>query len=307
MKTLLLLILILSSFAVSAEIAFKKKIAVVTSFKTTDGKNIFNFYNYDSNKKVESVFRKRFDPLNYDLQVIHHASLTDVWNVMHDNSVDALFFIGHGTESIDGALGAKSLILNENLINLKDAFSNVSPNLKYLAVISCYSEKVLKAFSEKGFYKNAPQLRVKSFPAEVDLMKGIASSVDEFFGIQNMDTINSEENANDDDSLELEITRNHSEDSNAPAIVVYNEKAVGFFDGTSDSKTIVIKLPKKEVLGSAKKISIDTGHIVLDKKIDIGELTLNSDGGYNCQLDAERNRKGEILGVSKNYYKLKCD
>lgn len=319
MKQFFLIFIIFMAYASSAKASHQTKIAIITSFKTTDGKSIFNFVNYDSNKKVENKFKKHFDPKKFNLKIIHHASLSDLWNVLHDESIDALFFIGHGAESNEGPIGLGPIILDEDLVNLKYAFSSVSSNLKYLAVISCFSEKVISPFIQKGFFKNAPNLKVTTFPEKIEIMKGIDIAIENSLATitasnfngelvpMNFEDILSSDKTTNDEVEALELTRSYGEEHNLPALIVYNEKAIGFFDGKNTSKTILINFPKKDLMKSTKSIVIDTGQIMLNQKLNIGELMLSGDMSRHCQLDAERNKKGEILGVSKNYYNLKCD
>lgn len=293
------------------------KIILLTSIDPKEGKTIFNSRNFNNNLKIEKEFKKSFNPSQFQVEVIHHAGLEDVWNALHDTSADAVFFLGHAGEETaigsNGGMSAPSLIADENLYDLKNAFQSVHSHLKFLAVISCNAQKILNDFSKKGYYQNASQLKIKSYDKKISIYKGLREAIQE--GLNVLSSREENDPTSIEDHIEkhkIVITRNNpatSPENLFPTLVILSGKVVGFF-------------PKGKP-GENQQIEIDLSHEDLNKKLILqndsgtnssrkksntilGELSINSDE-LQCIMTSERNSRGELLGISQNYYSLNCN
>lgn len=120
-------------------------------------------------------------------------------------------------------------------------------------------------------------------------------------------------NDNDRNSNKLTIKRNIPQDTNEEyvraSLILMNNHVVGFFPkGTpGEEQTIEIDLPDTTSDSPIKLINDSGLNSKIDKsKIFLGELEIVSDNN-NCTLKGEKNRRGELLGVGKNYYKFICN
>jgi hypothetical protein len=87
-------------------------------------------------------------------------------------------------------------------------------------------------------------------------------------------------------------------------LIMANEKVIGFFDKGMPGEIQTIRVTAEERV----TLSNDSGAPSTKMRSDIvlGELEVSGINDQYCELDGFRNSKGELLGVGKNVYQLKC-
>lgn len=306
MNYMVLVLCLVLSFL--AQAGTKPKIAFLTSIDPKDGKLFFQGKSYNNNQKFEKEFRKHFNDADVDISVTHFASIEDIWSALHDKSTSAVFFLSHsssGQSKSAGALVSPSLIADFDGNDLKNAFQKVHNNLKYLAVIGCESEAIIDQFRKYETYSNAPDLVIKTFNDKIRPIKGLRDAIKD--SREHIVVLADEEDQDElsDNLLSRQIPFNANPESIRPTLILMNKKVVGFFPKgrPGEVQTIGIDLP----LNGKSSLINDSGLSSAHKKeeVTLGELKFLSPQN-NCELNAERNRQGEILGIGKHYYRLNC-
>lgn len=287
----------------------KTKIAFLTSIDPSDGKRFYHSQTYNNNEKFEKEFRSQFRNGDYEIIVKHFASIEDIWNVLHDETISGVYFLSHSGGSVSsssGAMKAPALIADYEGNDLKNAFQRVHANLRYLAVVGCESESIIEEFKKNKTYANAPQLVIKTFPEKIRPMKGLRDAVSA--GISALATTSQVVTVRPDlprNFLVREIPRDVDEGTVRATLVLMQNKVIGFFPKGKPGE--IQRIGIDETLKHRTSIVHDSGLSSSHKKqeIALGELKLE-DLGDDCEINAERNKNGEILGIGKHFYRLNC-
>jgi hypothetical protein len=351
MKLVLAILIIFISIVAQAHEPVR--IALITSLNSKEGKRFFNGKDFNNDLKIEREFIKHFDKNEFDILVIHHATLNDVWTTLHDETIQGVFFIGHaglgatlGNEGVE----APSIIADYNLNDLKNAFQSVHSNMKFLALIGCNSQFIIDKFIKNGFYSNAPMLVIKAFNSKIEEIDGIREAIFASAKIlaknENYDELYPRGGPCSDFEMDitadlcresaiknrklkaslvltqtpiielgvkakLVISRNIPTDARAesiyPTLIIINNAVVGFFKKGAPGEVQTIEIDGEKYKDMNVTVVNDSGLKSSYKKSDInlGELHLDYTD-ESCELMAQKDNRGELLGVGKNYYKLNC-
>jgi len=294
----------------------KIKIAIITSLDPFEGKNFFSPGDYNLQLKIEKEFLRRFDHNKFDLKMVHQAKLQDVWQILHDESFEGIFFVGHaGKEFVsqNGVIATPSVIADKDLDDIKNAFRSVSSNLKYLAIISCNSEEIINKFINEDAYENNPDLITKTFDGKIELFSALRNSIklgQEIFTNNAITRViyPAEPSNNARLVLQRSIPLDVREEIIYPVVVLANTQVIGFFPKGKPGEVQSINVSLEKVQFShATTLVVDSGVASSRKKGDVvlGEIQFMTNV-QECQLRAERNSRGIIIGIPRNFYKLKC-
>jgi hypothetical protein len=355
--SLIIFLLLFSLAGLASEKSNKLKIALIISLQAKEGKAFFNNNSYDINARIEKEFKKSLDLNSFELVVVKNATLASIWNTLHDPSIYGVFFVGHAgvmpKNQSNNILSIPSLIADQNLYNVKNAFQSVHSNLRYLALISCNAEGILQSFIDKGYYENAPELKVMAFDKKIEFSEGIkevlydkgnplvkAESYDDLFPISGPCRINDDlnqttveackENAISRRKLKanLEVLNKRYEDISLqnnftftrvipagvnlkdiqPTLILANNRVIGFFDQANPGSIQSLNAHlSDEELTSKITISNDSGapSTKIKSTTILGELNLTTEND-NCELQGIRSLNGQLLGIGKNVYNLRC-
>lgn len=173
-RALLLLALTLLAQCVYARSA--PKVVLLTALDPKSGKSFLDGANWNGNQVLEALFRKRFENSGFEIEVHHQTDSQTLWNALHAADTAGVFFVGHsapegtynGNNGIVNGISEEAIIADLNGNNLQDIFTDVHPNIRYLAIVGCNAKAIFDSFTAQGFYKNNPGLRIFSFDHLVD-------------------------------------------------------------------------------------------------------------------------------------------
>lgn len=148
----------------------RQKVVLLTSVAMTDS--------YRSN--IEKIFRNSYEPKGYDVVVIHHADQYWLHKALHDPYVVGLFWLSHTVQGQSFADGVTSgaLLLDEFGFDVSGVIGEVHPNLRFLALVGCESEKVLRA-KINSFYLNylRPNLDIATYDQKVEAKEALQQAI----------------------------------------------------------------------------------------------------------------------------------
>jgi hypothetical protein len=356
MKTFIFLFIAAFLVSTNAKAFEKVKVAVIISLDDKEGKAFYNSSHYDVNQRIEKEFKKYFDPETFEIVVIKNATLSSVWETLHDISFQGVFFLGHaGSVSNDNSVTSPSIIADQNMYNIKNAFQSVHANLRYLAFISCNAQGIIQKFIDQKYYANAPELYIKSFDKKVELESGIRElvfdeknpliehqSYDELFplggpcdpynfqsdadlaackeraikmkaqkaNLKILDKTYTDKTINFNFQIERAIPSDAKGENVQPTLIMAQERVVGFFGNAMPGEHQVIKvnLTNEELKGKVSIVN-DSGapSSKIKNMVALGVLDMRAmTPKTSCEFKGIQNSKGELLGVGKNIYDLRC-
>lgn len=307
----------------------KLRVAIIISLNNNEGKAFYNGQNYDVSKRVEKEFLKYLDKDAFELVVIKNATLETVWRTLHDRSIYGAFFLGHAAVEANttSPITAPSLIADQNLYNIKNVFQSVHSNLRYLALISCNAKEILQGFINKGYYDNAPELKVMAFDKKIGLAEGVRDVLfdqsnplvkhegdNKLFHRKlkiNPDVFNEtyiEPIAENNFQLKRILPIQAAQENVQSTLVLANNRVVAFFNSGNPgtTQTINIQLFDSELNNKISLVN-DSGapSTRLKSNTILGELKILPTFNY-CELKGLKNSQGELMGIGKNIYDLNC-
>jgi hypothetical protein len=167
--------------------AAQQKIVLLTS---VDTKTIPNLLSKSRAKtyipKLAYLFQKEFESSKYIIEIVHEADQFDLWKVLHDPTNIAVFWLSHASLSESEVLGEQILrthkILDSRGFDITPVFEQIHPNLRFLAVIGCFSSKILASLPEiTDDLKviDRPYLRLFTFHNKIEAKKGLRQAIAE--------------------------------------------------------------------------------------------------------------------------------
>ncbi len=156
MKFVTFLILIVASFS-----AFAGDIVLMTSLELKN-RNI----NY-----LEKKFNTAFKDSGHELVIHHKADPKILYTVMTSEKTEAVIWVSHaaGEQNLKPGFKAEDIILDIWGNDVKNFFTLVPPNLKFIGLVGCQAQKIINGFTERGNYVNYPDLEIMSFEKKVRL------------------------------------------------------------------------------------------------------------------------------------------
>ncbi len=97
-------------------------------------------------KEIEELFINRFKNSGYRILVQHNVDQLKLYNILHDSQNIALFFVEHSKKESFGINDYQ----NNNILPI---FKDIHPNMRFLGLISCNTERIFKTFLDNSTYK----------------------------------------------------------------------------------------------------------------------------------------------------------
>src|SRR5690606_17770714 len=102
-------------------------------------------------ENLAKILTKKLKNIPHTLTFVPGADQEDLYQVMTDPSVDVLFWVSHaGFTTLGGkqyqGLGAQNVIIDSRGDNVAPLFQLVNPNLKFLGIIGCNTQKILDSY-----------------------------------------------------------------------------------------------------------------------------------------------------------------
>lgn len=169
MRMLLLLSVLCFSFS-----SFAGEIVLLTSLK-------LNFLNVGH---LEGKFKKAFKNLGHDLVIHHKVDPKTLHSVLTSENTEAVIWVSHaaGEHELKPGFKAEDIILDYWGNDVKNFFTLVPANMKFLGLVGCQANLIVNGFRERGNYDRYPNLEIMSFDKKVRLYnafdKALAAAVE---------------------------------------------------------------------------------------------------------------------------------
>jgi hypothetical protein len=190
---------------------------------------------------LEGQFTSHFRALSStrELAVVRNANRADLFDALRDPQAIGVFWVSHGNpmdiQVGGGVLEVNSKLLDSTGADVAELFKSISPNIRWISVVSCDSNQILRA-------EQVEDSRIQGFSNLTDAHVGLAQSLSKSDSILNR-PIEPKPACPQELGIPLTIKRTYrlSEqmptDYIFPAITVENQKtSLGSFHPVSASK-----------------------------------------------------------------------
>lgn len=132
-------------------------------------------------KRVEKNFKRTYKEKGLNLVIHHRTKPETLYRVLTDSETEVVIWVSHagGVHAGEGGMEAKGVILDYFGNNVKNFFTLVPSNLKFLGIVGCSAQSIIEGFKERGNYENYPNLEIKSFDKNVKLFSGLKETLRE--------------------------------------------------------------------------------------------------------------------------------
>lgn len=264
MKILLLIALLLTTFAATAG-----EIVLLTSLKL-HSRNV---------RHLEKKFNKAFQKSGHELVIEHKVGPKRLYEVMTSDETVAVIWVSHaaGESEVQPGMSAQDIVLDYFGNDVKNFFTLVPKNLRFLGLAGCQAQKIVNGFKARGNYDRYPELEILSFEKKVRLYKAFDQTV---MALQKNLAAEKTPVVNASNEVRFDIER--SELSAMPGMEMswaeIGDQVLAFFDQgetgplleSSIDENVLSKIPRKNIkLFRAKgEVSSTAG---------LGELRITSD------------------------------
>ena len=205
----------------------------------------------------------------------------------------------------------RPISINEPLAKILNANELRAYNQDLNRINALMTESISMIANSKDKYS---ALVLKTFNKNIELFSALKDSI--FLGKHTLSmltpTFNEKKDDLNDQDVEIIILRTIPTEAPdfaiKPVVIILNERVVGFFPKgiAGETQFAALKL-NVEVHTEEQTLILDSGLMGIRRKEDVilGELSIIKPLD-NCHLIGEKNSKGEILGITKNYYKIYC-
>ena len=239
-------------------------------------------------RRMERVFRREMKKIlgtdGFDVVVIDDADLHDAWNEVHSPENVAVFWLSHAGWATNGGSGLQNddLIVDKAGFNIKKALENPDPNLRWLSVISCNSEKILSDLKSENYFTESSGLTVQGYDQKVVARHALIESVRASRDVIRWALINrSVIERPSVPSYNLVITRHTLADS-PPVSIEVGGHVVGVFPvaqgEVAQSVTVAIPSAATSPIKARLKIVFDSGTIFSPEQLgtDLGSFDIQA-------------------------------
>jgi hypothetical protein len=131
--------------------------------------------------QLDGIFRKPFATDFYELSIKHKATQYDLWQALHSYQTIAIFWLSHaGCTEFDVPDYAMQLAMPDfNHFDAAGILQEIHPNLRFLGVIACNSNLVIKKISsEYDIQTRNPDLEIKAFDQKISAENGLLEAIE---------------------------------------------------------------------------------------------------------------------------------
>lgn len=267
------------------------------------------FYaNYITN--LESIFRRQFmlSGLNVDVETISNADADTVHRELTSGRNVAVYFVGHSF----AAKGAEnSIIWDYGFRDIKKAFNSIHPNVRFLGMIFCNSNSIIRRLrEEEGYFSSKANLKVFGFDAKIEARSSLAKSIQESIPVLLDAKTKSSRDSNQFTSrgFPITITRklpSHFEGTIAGSVTVsVGNTLITSFSTASpgETQTKAAWIPVSALTEDADltlSVSSGTQPYFRKTKIEIGEIIISNHPWPGASWELFRRTDGTPAGTSE--------
>ena len=298
----LIFLLSFSSLALS-----KPKVIVLSSIRDS---NLFN-PKRKIRKKIEKYFKNNLENQDkFELVFKHKVDQHEANQVLNQDGVLAIFWIGHGAEASlgDGNISHPGVLLDYNEHNMLEIFQEINPNTKLLSVIGCESSKTFEQMGIDGYHLYNTFLTVHSFEQKVELKEGILAAVERANKeIPQMLTYPKISKPSQVQTYDLLVKRSmDGKDKGKSLRLLLNGKMLSTFSKLSkdDSNETVVKIPAHLIKPGKKNKLIFKNGSVFENDDNLGRIDISPINFSATIKKFQVNGKSTISGKQIHYLKL---
>lgn len=129
--------------------------------------------------QLEKKFKKVFKDSHHDIRIHHKAGPRELHQALTSSETVALIWVSHAASEQDLGHGYKAgeVILDYWGNDVKNFFTLVPENLKFLGLVGCEANQIIEGFRDRGHYEAFPHLEIKSFDYKVRLSRGFKETL----------------------------------------------------------------------------------------------------------------------------------
>ncbi len=164
MKVFFTFILLLASAFASAG-----EVVLLTSLKLSGG-NV---------RHLEKKFNKAFQNSGHELVIHHKVDPKTLYQIMTSENTEAVIWVSHaaGEHDLKPGFKAEDIILDNWGNDVKNFFTLVPKNMKFIGLVGCQAQKIVDGFRQRGNYDAHPDLEILSFEKKVRLYSAFDKTV----------------------------------------------------------------------------------------------------------------------------------
>ncbi len=127
--------------------------------------------------QLEKIGKDSFGSYNYEFDIIHRASIYDLWQTLHSHQTIAVFWLSHaGCTEVPVPKFARQVAMPDiNHFDATDILQEIHPNIRFLAIIACNSVEVIK--KARTAYELNQDLVIKSFDEKISPAEGLTEAM----------------------------------------------------------------------------------------------------------------------------------
>ncbi len=122
-------------------------------------------------RHLEKKFNQAFRNSGHELVIHHKADPKVLYGVMTSYKTEAVIWVSHaaGEQELKPGFKAEDIILDIWGNDVKNFFTHIPANLKFIGLVGCQAQKIIDGFIARGNYVNHPELEIMSFEKKVRL------------------------------------------------------------------------------------------------------------------------------------------
>ena len=201
--------------------ALAGEVVLLTSLKLSSG-NV---------KHLEKKFHKVFKNSGHELVIHHKTDPKTLHQIMTSENTEAVIWISHaaGESELKPGFKAEEIILDIWGNDVKNFFTLVPQNLKFIGLVGCQAQKIIDGFRARGNYDAHPDLQIMSFEKKVRLYSAFDKTIKAAAAFMAKAP---ESSVKARPAIDLEIERVAYEESSSlqPGWIEIGDQVLAFFD-----------------------------------------------------------------------------
>lgn len=262
MKLMILVSMLFLSFT-----ALAGEVVLLTSLKLS-GRNV---------RHLEKKLNQAFKNSGHELVIHHNADPKILYQVMTSENTEAVIWVSHaaGEHELKPGFKADDIIIDNWGNDVKNFFTLIPPNLKFIGLVGCQAQKIVDGFRARGNFDAHPDLQIMSFEKKVRLYSAFDKTVKAAAAFM-AKPIRS--NVVTRAKVEFKVERNPFEDSASlqTGWVEIGDQVLGFFDLNQTKSENVFSIDEsvfKKI--ERKNIKFFRAHSETSVDESMGKLTIS--------------------------------
>lgn len=305
-KVALMLALLFQVVILPQSLLAMPKVAMLISLDPDENRPPLRFKSWDINEKLEKKYRKGLKKIGAELVVKTFAEQSDLYSLLNDEEVKAIFWVGHAGFT-EGQYGPITSIIDYNGRNLEAVFQMIPPHLKFLGLVGCRGQKFIDLWKTKGWPENNNSLVTYSREKKTDARVGLRKAMKKLKKVikENPNFLVEENKITCVEKELVKVSVRRSSRTNKPlssALLMQKNKVVAVLPAAEGIEQVREVFLNEAVKKSDLKLVLDSGYTSLvPDSYEMGELEINAQAEW--KLFAKRD--GSPIGIGTNIYQFK--